>query len=302
MDRFSSHVVVITGATSGIGLACAERFAREGAAVVLVGRRRERGDEAAKEIGDQATFIAADVTQEDDIRSLFRGVLDRFGRIDCVINNAGSVSNTTSIPGTSASDFDQDLALHVRATFLTMKYASPAMMERGAGCFINMSSISGHRAGFNTFGYEVAKAAVEHLTRCAALELGECGVRVNAISPGPTLTGIFGKHVGDEAHAAEARLDEVERLFTSFLPAVQAVRGMIHAEDIASAAAFLASDEARFVNGHNLVVDGGISAGRPASVMMAGWQAISDALRSPQPAHAQAGSPAQLAVRQQAPA
>lgn len=280
MGRFADKVVVVTGATSGIGLACAERFARDGANVVLVGRRRERGEQAAAVLGGRALFVAADVTREDDIAALFRSVLDRFGRIDCVINNAGSVSRTASIPETALADFDRDIALHVRAAFLAMKYAAPAMIRRGEGCFINMSSISGHRAGFNTFGYEVAKAAVVHLTRCAALEFGESGVRANAISPGPTLTGIFGKHTGDDAEAAESRLDEVEALFTKFLPAIQPLRGMVHAEDIANAAAFLASDEARFVNGHNLVVDGGISAGRPASVMKAGWRAIADALQS----------------------
>ncbi|XYH94949.1 SDR family NAD(P)-dependent oxidoreductase [Sorangium sp. So ce1128] len=279
MRGIEDQVVVITGGTSGIGRACAARFAGGGAHVVVAGRRRELGETIARAIGERAMFVPADVTREADIKGLLDAALDRHGRIDCVISNAGTGSATTSIPETAPADFDRDLVLHVRAPFLVMKHASPSMIRRGKGSFINMSSISGRMAGFNTFGYEVAKAALVHLTRCAALELGEKGVRVNAISPGPTLTGIFGKHVGNDAEAAEGELRRVEAAFEDLLPAVQPLRGMIRAEDIANAALFLASDEARYINGHDLVVDGGICAGRPATTMRASWEALSQALQ-----------------------
>jgi NAD(P)-dependent dehydrogenase (short-subunit alcohol dehydrogenase family) len=270
MDRLKDKVVIITGATSGIGRACALRFAAEGAHLAISGRRREVGEALAASLPGEAVFIAAEVTREDDVRALVEATLARFGRIDCVVSNAGAGSATGPLAGTAPADFDRDLALHLRAPFLALKYASPAMAARGTGSFINMSSISAHRAGFNAFGYEVAKAALVHLTRCAALELGERRVRVNSISPGPTLTAIFGQ--------GEARLDEVEAIFTAHLPAIQAMPGMVHAEDIAAAALFLTSDEARFVNGHDLVVDGGITAGRPARVMQATWRGLRDAL------------------------
>jgi NAD(P)-dependent dehydrogenase (short-subunit alcohol dehydrogenase family) len=279
MHRLTDKVAIITGATSGIGRACAVAFAREGAHVVAAGRRRHAGNELVASLGGRSTFVAADVTREDDIKALVTTTLERFDRIDCVISNAGSTSKTGPIADTDPQAFDHDVAVHVRAPFLALKYAAPGMAERGTGCFINMSSISGRSPGFNVFGYEVAKAALVHLTRCAALEFGEKGIRVNAISPGPTRTGIFAKAGGVADDAADRSMAAVETAFADLLPAVQALPGMIHAEDIAAAAVFLASDDARYITGHDLVVDGGISAGRPAATMRAGWQALADGLQ-----------------------
>jgi NAD(P)-dependent dehydrogenase (short-subunit alcohol dehydrogenase family) len=279
MKRLEDKVAIVTGATSGIGRSCAVRFAQEGAHVVVAGRRREAGEAVAASLGGRSLFVQADVSCEEDIRALVETTLRRFGRIDCVVNNAGSGSSTGAIADTDPRAFDQDLRVHVRAPFLAMKFASPSMVARRAGSFINMSSISAHRAGFNTFGYEVAKAAVVHLTRCAAIELGEKGVRVNSISPGPTRTPIFAKAAGASPEDAERDIENVEAAFAALLPTVQAMPGMVHAEDIAAAAVFLASDEARFVNGHDLVVDGGITAGRPAATMKAGWQVLAEGLR-----------------------
>lgn len=279
MERLKNQVAIVTGGTSGIGLACATAFLREGASVVIAGRRRETGSALAASLGDRSLFVAADVTREDDIERLVATTVERFGRIDCVISNAGAASTTGALADTDPGDFDHDLAVHVRAPFLAMKYASPSMVARRSGSFIHMSSISGQRAGFNVFGYEVAKAALAHLTRCAALELGEKGVRVNCISPGPTRTGIFAKAGGLDPDVADRRVDGVEAAFANLLPAVQPMPGMVQAEDIARAAVFLASDEARFINGHDLVVDGGISAGRPATTMKAGWEALAAGLQ-----------------------
>ncbi|MGH8516169.1 MAG: SDR family NAD(P)-dependent oxidoreductase, partial [Panacagrimonas sp.] len=268
-------MAIITGATSGIGKACAESFVGEGARVVLSGRRADAGQAIADSLGEGlAAFVAANVLEERDIQALVDQTLARFGRVDCVISNAGSISATRSITQTRAADFDDDLALHVRAAFLLMKYAAPSMAARGSGSFIHMSSISGRNAGYNSFGYEVAKAALLHLTRCAAIELGEQGIRVNAITPGPTLTPIFAKHAGSPAADSERKSAAVEAAFLQALPTIQALRGMVHPEDIAAAAVYLASSEARFVNGHDLVVDGGITAGRPASQMRATWELL----------------------------
>jgi len=278
--RLKDKVAIITGGTSGIGRACAVAFSREGAKVVIAGRRSQVGHAIAASLGGRSMFVVADVTREDDIKALVDRTLERCGRIDCVISNAGSASATGPIADTDPKAFDDDFTMHVRAPFLAMKYASPTMVARRTGSFINMSSISAGRAGFNVFGYEVAKAALAHLTRCAAIELGEKGIRVNTISPGPTRTGIFAKAGGVDDDAADQHMEAVEAAFANLLPAVQAMPGMIHAEDIANAAVFLASDEARFVNGHDLVIDGGITAGRPAATMKAGWQALADGLQS----------------------
>src|SRR5262245_37809748 len=279
MQRLQDKVSIVTGATSGIGRACAVRFAHEGAHVVVAGRRREAGEAFAASLGGRSLFVQADVSREEDVRALVETAIRDFGRIDCFVSNAGSASSTGPIADTDPKDFDRDLVVHVRAPFLAMKYASPSMVARRTGSFINMSSISAHRAGFNTFGYEVAKAALVPLTRCAAIELGEKGVRVNSISPGPTRTPIFAKAAGAGPEDAERSIANVEAAFAALLPTVQAIPGMIQAEDIASAAVFLASDEARYVNGHDLVVDGGITAGRPAATMIAGWQVLAEGLR-----------------------
>ena len=279
MGRLEGKVAIVTGSTSGIGRACAERFAQEGAAVVVSGRRREVGEALAAELGKGALFVAADVAKPADVEALVGRTLERFGRIDCIVNNAGAQSATTLVAASTLAALDHDLAVHVRAPFLAIRAAAPAMIARGSGSIVNMSSVSGRTAGWNPFGYEVAKAALVHLTRCAALELGEKGIRVNCISPGPTLTGIFAKPPGAaDAEAADARTAEIRAAFTELLPSVQAMPGMIAAQDIAAAALFLASDESRYVNGHDLVVDGGITAGRPAATMAAGWSALSAAL------------------------
>ena len=280
MSKLNGKVAVVTGSTSGIGRSCAVLFAKEGARVVITGRRHDVGQDVAASIGDGAIFVYCDVTHEADIKCLIDTALSRFGQIDCLVNNAGAASNTGSIVATDPEALDYDIALHVRAPFLAMKYAAPAMFVRGSGSIINISSVSATRAGFNTFGYEVAKAALVHLTRCAALEFGEKGVRVNAISPGPTLTGIFGKHSGVDANVADRSFSGIEAGFTAMLSTIQSMPGMVHAQDIANAALFLASDQSHYVNGHDLIVDGGISAGRPASTMQAGWKALAELVQS----------------------
>src|ERR1044071_7072548 len=226
MAKLTDKVAVITGATSGIGRACAVAFASEGAHVVAAGRRRDAGEELVRALAGRSTFVAADVTREEDIKSLVESALDRFGKIDCVISNAGSTSKTGPIADTEPAAFDHDFAVHVRAPFLAMKYAVPSMAERGSGSFIHMSSISANRAGLNVFGYEVAKAALVHLTRCAALELGEKGIRVNAISPGPTATGIFAKAGGVPDDAADTTAAPVEKAVAGLLPGAQETAGL----------------------------------------------------------------------------
>jgi NAD(P)-dependent dehydrogenase (short-subunit alcohol dehydrogenase family) len=154
------------------------------------------------------------------------------------------------------------MAVHVRGPLAHIKHAAPAMRKAGRGSIVNIGSIAGHRAGYSSsMIYAVAKAAVIHLTRCAAMELGEDGVRVNSVSPGVIATGIFGKAMGMDDEAAERTVERAKAL----MPSMQAIPRAGVTDDIAAAALFLASDEAGFVNGEDIVVDGGLIWGRRAS-------------------------------------
>jgi NAD(P)-dependent dehydrogenase (short-subunit alcohol dehydrogenase family) len=278
MSRLKGKVAVITGATSGIGARTAELFVAEGASVVIAGRRREQGEALAAALGAAASFFRADVTCEADVRAIIDHALERFGRIDCLFNNAGAPSRTGGVADVDIAEFDAAIAIHVRGTLLGMKYAAPVMLRQRSGSIINMASINGLQAGFTTLGYSTAKAAVIHLSRCAAVELGEHGIRVNSISPGPVLTGIFGKFAGQDNNKADRDAAKLTAVFAELLPGVQPIPRMGVPDDIAHAALYLASDESSFVNGLNLVVDGGITAGRPASVMRRERKLFAEAL------------------------
>jgi NAD(P)-dependent dehydrogenase (short-subunit alcohol dehydrogenase family) len=267
MGRLQDKVAVITGGTSGIGARTAQLFVAEGAKVVIAGRREDEGQTLAAGLGAAASFIRTDVTSEAEIRSMIEHALERFGRIDCLFNNAGGPSRTGGVAEVDIAEFDAAIAVHVRGALLGMKYAAPGMLRQGSGSIINMASINGRRAGFTTLGYSTAKAAVIHLSRCAAVELGQHGVRVNSLSPGPVLTGIFGKAAGRDHREADRRAETMKAALDRLLPSVQPIPRVGMPDDIARAALYLASDDSSLVNGHDLVVDGGITAGRPASVM-----------------------------------
>jgi NAD(P)-dependent dehydrogenase (short-subunit alcohol dehydrogenase family) len=185
--------------------------------------------------------------------------VEKFGRIDCLFNNAGGPAQTGGIEGLDVAQFDAAMATLVRSVMLGMKHAAPHMRRQGSGSIINNGSIAGHLAGYSSsLVYGAAKAAVIHFTKCVAMELGEAGVRVNSISPGAIATGILAKAMGLESGAADNKADVLEGLFKSAQPIPRA--GI--PDDIAHAAAFLASDESSFINGADLVIDGGVIGGR----------------------------------------
>jgi NAD(P)-dependent dehydrogenase (short-subunit alcohol dehydrogenase family) len=250
---------VITGATSGIGLRTAEIFVAEGAKIVVAGRRVAEGEALAKKLGANCIFRQTDVNEEAQIKALIALAVDKFGKIDCLFNNAGGPAQTGGIEGLEAARFDAAMATLVRSVMLGMKHAAPHMRKQGSGSIINNGSIAGHLGGYSTsLVYGAAKAAVIHLTRCVAMELGEVGIRVNSISPGVIATGIFGKALGLSVEAAEKTPELMHGVYKSAQPIPRA--GL--PEDIAYAALFLASDESTFINGHDLVVDGAITGGR----------------------------------------
>lgn len=267
MLPLEGKVAVVTGGTSGIGACTAEVFVANGAKVVIAGRRQDRGKKLAEKLGDAASFTPTDVSGEADVKAMIGHAVDRFGRLDCLMNNAGRGSQFAAIADVDLEQFDAVIAVHLRAVLAGMKYAARIMAVQGTGSIINVASVNGVRAGLGGHYYSAAKAASIHLTRCAAMELGEKGIRVNSISPGMIATGAFGKYMDMQHDEADEHPEYAEAAITSVVPRWQPLQYAGRVDDIAQAALFLASDASRFVTGHNLVVDGGISAGWPIAAV-----------------------------------
>jgi NAD(P)-dependent dehydrogenase (short-subunit alcohol dehydrogenase family) len=269
MARLKDKVCIITGATSGIGKRTAEIFASEGAKLVIAGRRETEGLAVAKSIGASCDFVRTDVTVEAQMKALIEFAVSKHGRVDCLFNNAGGPAPVGGIEAIPVEGFDQAMAVLVRSVMLGMKHVAPVMQKQRSGSIINNGSVAAHRTGLSSsMVYSAAKAAVVHLTRCVAMQLGESGVRVNSISPGGIATGIFGKALGLPMEKAEQSAEAVKAGLAKMQPIPRA--GLT--DDIALAAVFLASDESSFVNAHDLVVDGGVIGGRQ-------WTAHQEALR-----------------------
>ena len=258
MGKLDGKVAVITGGSSGIGEASARLFVEQGARVMIADIQDDRGQRLATELGSSATYLHTDVTQEADVKAAVDGALQAFGRLDCMFNNAGIGGPGGSIDEIPVEGFDAAMGVLLRGVFLGMKHAAPVMKRQGSGSIISTASIAGLRAVDSTHVYSAAKAAVIHLTRSVAMELGESGVRVNCICPGWIATPLFGREFGLSPKDAEQTVELVKAPLASFQPIKRA--GL--PEDIAQAALWLASDDSSFVNGHALVVDGGISGGR----------------------------------------
>jgi len=267
MLSLEGKVAVIAGGTSGIGARTAEVFVANGAKVVIAGRRQNRGEKLARKLGDAAIFIRTDVSVEADVKAVIDHAVDRFGRLDCLMNNAGRSSPYAAIVDVDLEQFDAVIAVHLRAVLAGMKYAARVMAIQGTGSIINVTSVNGFRAGLGAYYYSTAKAGSIHLTRCAAMELGEKGVRVNSLSPGMIATGAFAKYMGMEPDAADDHPEYAESAIGSVVARWQPLQYVGSTDDIAQAALFLASDASRFVTGQNLVVDGGISAGWPIAAV-----------------------------------
>jgi NAD(P)-dependent dehydrogenase (short-subunit alcohol dehydrogenase family) len=268
MRILEGKVAVLSGATSGIGARIAQLFAEEGATVVIGGRREDRGRRLAETLGARASFVRADVAVEADVAAMIEHAVACFGRVDCLVNNAGTHGTRVStFDAIDLDQFDRTLAVHLRGTLAGIKHVGAVMARQGSGSIINTASINGIRAGLGRIDYSVAKAAVIHLTRCAAVDLGERGIRVNGLSPGPIATGIFGKGAGLDPDAADLTIDAARSAIARVLPQLQPLPHIGMADDVARAALFLASDASRLITGQNLVVDGGISVGWPAAFM-----------------------------------
>ena len=240
VGRLDDKVVLITGGARGQGAEEGLLFAEEGAAVVLSDVRAEEGEATAHRIGDAATFVQHDVASEDEWQAVMRQVLDRHGRIDVLINNAGILRRADLLDAT-LDEYMRVIEVNQVGVFLGMQAAGAAMREAG-GSIVNISSVAGMRGGAGAIAYSASKWAVRGMTKVAARELGQYGIRVNSIHP-----GLIDTDMVREAGLGTARLD----------PPIQRIGA---AEDVANLALFLASDESSFCSGAEFIVDGGATA------------------------------------------
>ena len=244
MARLSQKVAVVTGGGSGFGAEICRRFAAEGARLVIVDLRPDGAEPLAREL--KAVFVEADVATDAGAQRLVTAAVERHGRLDVLVNNAGVPQAPVSVVETSEEDFDRLMAVNVKAIFLAAKYAVPIMRTQGGGVILNTVSVAAIRPRPNLSAYNASKGAALTLTKSLAIELANKGVRVNAVCPGPGDTPMLATFVGGDSDAHRAA-------FLSTIP----LGRLCTPADVASAMVFLASDEASFVTGAVLEVDGG---------------------------------------------
>lgn len=250
-ERLCDKVALVTGAASGIGEATVRLFVSEGATVVLADVNEAAGKDLARELGMQ--FIATDVTVEEQVERAVLYTVERHGRIDCMVNNAGVVGAVGSIMETSAQAWRATQAILLDSVFFGIKHAARAMREQHSGVILSLTSIAGVMGGLGPHAYTAAKHGVVGITRSAASELSAYGIRVNAVAPGTTVTPMI-ESVRGSREAAMHGAAQVSPLGTALMP-----------EEIAAGLLFLASDAAAHVTAHTLVVDSGLTAGGFAS-------------------------------------
>jgi glucose 1-dehydrogenase len=241
--KLSQKVAIVTGASQGIGHACAERLVREGARVMLVDVRPE-GAAAAEALGDAARFVEADVSVKADVDAMVAATLAAFGHIDILVNNAG-VTHAADFLDLTEEDFDRVLRINLKSMFLCSQAVARTMVGRRSGCIINMSSVNAELAIPNQVPYVVSKGGVNQLTRVSSISLAQHGIRVNAIGPGTILTELAKQAVLSNPEARHTVLSRTP-LGRCGEPA-----------EIAGIAAFLASDDASHITGQTLYADGG---------------------------------------------
>jgi NAD(P)-dependent dehydrogenase (short-subunit alcohol dehydrogenase family) len=241
--KLSQKVAIVTGATQGIGLACAQRLVAEGAKVMLVDIKPE-GADAAAALGDAARFFAADVSQKADVDALVCATIKEFGRIDILINNAG-VTHAANFLDVTEDDFDRVIRINLKSMFLCGQAVAREMVKQRSGCIINMSSVNAELAIPNQVPYVVSKGAINQLTKVMSLNLVEHGIRVNGIGPGTILTELAKKAVMGSPESRHTILSRTP------------MGRCGEPEEVASIAAFLASDDASYMTGQTLYVDGG---------------------------------------------
>jgi NAD(P)-dependent dehydrogenase (short-subunit alcohol dehydrogenase family) len=255
--RLDGKVAVITGGVSGIGLGAVELFVAEGCRLIAADIQDEKGRMLEQRFPGRVRYAHCDVTAEDEIAAALGLAESEFGGLDILFNNAGISDGMREIAAIRADTWSWIFDVLVRGPALGMKYATPLMLARGGGSIINTASIAGLQAGWGPIAYSSAKAAVIHMSRCAAAQLSPKKIRVNAICPGLIATSIFGASLGLPRDVA----DQMAARVAEHGAKVQPVPKAGAPEDIAKAALYLACDDSAFVTGTHIVVDGGITVG-----------------------------------------
>jgi len=244
MSILKDKVAIVTGASRGIGRAIAEVFVREGAKVVICGRKQETLDQVAREIGPSVKAVACHIGKMDQIRNLVDSATRQFGRIDILVNNAATNIAQGPCLDVDEGQFDKMVEINLKSTFLLVKLVAPGMCERGSGSIINIASVAGLRPQPDGLLYSMTKAALIMMTQCYARELGPKGVRVNAIAPGLIQTVLSEYYWKDETRKAE-------------IIGRQPLKHLGQPSEVAEVALLLASDRGSYMTGQTLVVDGG---------------------------------------------
>ncbi len=248
-DLLVGKVGLVTGAGSGIGQMTAAVFAREGAQVVVADVDAKSGQETVRRIedqGGQALFIKCDVSKADDVEVMVTQTVETFGRLDCAFNNAGISHGKAKMHELAEPDWDRVLDINLKGVWLCMKYELQQMLSQGKGVIVNASSINGLGGWLDLSAYVASKHGVIGLTRSAALEYAEAGIRINAVCPGPVLTPLSHYQGNDPA------------IIKKMYPMPMGRRGTM--EDVAEAVVWLSSDKSSYITGHPLVLDGGFMA------------------------------------------
>src|SRR5690606_10155896 len=240
--RLENKVAIITGGAGGIGLAAVKRFLEEGAKVAIVDYDKQQGEKIEAELGGNVAFFAVDVSKLADVKEMVEQVVDRFGKIDILINNAGITRDATLVK-MSEEDFEKVIQINLNGVYYCTQAVAPHMIAQGSGKIISTSSVSGVYGNFGQTNYAATKAAIIGMTKTWAKELGRKGSNVNAVAPGFTATPMVEK-------MPEKVLQQME--------GITSLQRLGKPEDIANAYLFLASDESSYITGHVLQVDGGI--------------------------------------------
>jgi len=249
--RFDGKVALVTGGSSGIGRVTAVAFAKEGARVAIGDIAVEGGEETLKMIkdaGGEAIFIKADVSKAAEVEAMVQKTIDAYGRLDCAFNNAGIAGGIAFIANSSEEHWDHVIAVNLKGVYLCMKYEIPQMLKQGKGAIVNMASVAGLIGFPAQASYCASKHGVVGITKSVALDYATSGIRVNALCPGIIRTPILG-----------SKLDEKPKIMANYI-AMEPVGRLGKPEEIAPAVLWLCSDEASFVTGYPLAVDGGMVA------------------------------------------